>query len=439
MRHLVLHALLCSILPAMDVLAFTPGTTVSLQIESGGRTRTALLRVPAAAAQEAVPRALVLCWHGGGSTAQQQETLSGFSALAETAGCIVVYPDGVSDPASGRQNFADGRGTTYAEQQGVDDVAFAAALIDAIAAATPVDRLRVYATGISNGGLMSQRLGLQLGNRLAAIAPIAANLPLPLESSFAPSVPVAVLQMSGTADDYMPYAGGTVMSNGVPLASLGQVTSAERAVDLWVTANGCQATPAIVDPYATTVLDATDGCTVVRRTYAAAGPAGPTAGCDVVLMRIVGGGHTWPGSNFNPPSLGTVCRDIAASREVWSFFAAHPKCSPALARQPTAIALGDGRIALSVDAVDDGGAGQVTYTWHLIGPGQGVLPGNGTTVAHDLIADVTPAGAWTASVAIADGDGHSIQASVEVIVPVFNLPPAVGPPAQAGSAVLVLP
>jgi hypothetical protein len=81
----------------------------------------------------------------------------------------------------------------------------------------------------------------------------------------------------------------------------------------------------------------------------------------------------------------------------------------------------------------------VTYTWHLIGPGQGVLPGNGTTVAHDLIADVTPAGAWTASVAIADGDGHSIQASVEVIVPVFNLPPAVGPPAQAGSAVLVLP
>jgi polyhydroxybutyrate depolymerase len=418
---------------AAETAIVTPGATTLNQLTMQGRIRTYLLRVPAVAGSTSIPRPVVFCLHGGGGTASGQETLSGFSTKAEQVGCIVVYPEGVADPSSGKRNFADGRGLNYAEQQGVDDVAFIAGLLDAVSAATPVDRLRVYSCGISNGGLMSQRLGEQLSDRIAAIAPIAANIPQPLAANFLSQVPVAVLQMSGTADAFMPYAGGEVLQNGVAqVPTLGYVTSATQAVALWVANNHASIAPVLASGYVTThaaVPD--DGCTVDRYTY-----AGPSGG-DVVLMSINGGGHTWP-SGQNPGFLGNECRDVAGTDEIWSFFSSHAKQSPALALAASATTTsGSAQVALSVAAVD---AGALTFTWNLSGPGTAILTGNGSTGAHDLTATCPVSGLWNATVTIRNALGLEITSQTAfTIAPGANQAPSISTPAQAQAEVLALP
>lgn len=405
-------------LPCSESPVITPGTTTANQLTVQGLVRTYLLRVPMAAASNPIPRPVVFCLHGGGGTAAGQETISGFSTKAEAVGCVVIYPEGVADPATGKRNFADGRGLNYAEQHGVDDVAMIAALLDAVADATPVDRRRVFCCGLSNGGLMSQRLGEQLSERIAAIAPVAANIPLPLASGFSSQVPVAVLQMSGTADAFMPYAGGEVLQNGVAqVPTLGYVTSATQAIALWVSNNHASPTPTHTAGYVTVhaaVPD--DGCTVDRYAY-----AGPDGG-DVILLSINGGGHTWP-SGQNPGFLGTVCRDVAGTDEIWSFFDAHPKASPALVKAAQAtVAAGSAAVSLSVAAVD---AGPLTFSWSLAGPGIATLTGNGTSDAHDLVATCSAAGSWNAMVTIRNGAGLEITSQTTFAI--------AGPPPPGGA------
>lgn len=391
-------------LHAADI-TLTPGVTTVNQIASGAFLRTVKVHTPSGYTG-ASPLPLVLCFHGGGSDAQEQESLTGMSAKADSAGFFVAYPEGHLDAASGRRSFADGRGTTAAEQAGVDDVAFASEIIDRIAASGNLDRTRVYATGISNGGLMSQRLGVQLSSRIAAIAPVAANLALPLASGFAPQVPVAVVQFSGTADAYMPYAGGTIVIGGVPDPTLGEVTGAEADIALWTNANGCDAVAVVTDPYGADVT--TDGCTAQLRKF----QAGPnSAGADVVLVTITGGGHTWPGSLFNPPSLGNVCMDFNATNQIWAFFAAHPKQSPVLVSAVAAAPGASGMATVSVAAEDNGGGANLTYSWSASGPGTMTFTPNGSAAAATTTATATANGTYIVTVSIRDADGHTMASS----------------------------
>lgn len=385
----------------------TPGTTTLNTITVDSRERTYRLRVPVAGAS--APRPLVFCLHGGGSKAQEQETLSGFSAQAESVGCIVVYPDGVADPVSGKRNFNDGRlNTGYAFVQGVDDGAFMVTLLDAIAAVVMVDRQRVFACGVSNGGLMSQRLALDHSERFAAIGPVAANiadqLVPPIKSDAAPALPVAVCQISGVADAFMPYAGGMLTVFGIAQPDLGAVIGAEAAIDFWVQANGCVPAPVVTTGWGPTP-DAGDGCTVERRDYA----AGPS-GASVTLLKIAGGGHTWPGSNFNPAVVGPVCRDFDATATLWSFFTAHPKTTPVLVRDVEVTPTANPQVVvLTISAEDDGGASGLTYSWTTSGPGgsTAVLSANHTAAASTIEATCAVDGTWQATVQVADADGAS--------------------------------
>jgi polyhydroxybutyrate depolymerase len=438
MRYLaIVIVATCPALGAADGITVTPGSTTQGSLIHGGLTRTFRLRVPSTGS---ATKPLVLCLHGGGSSAAAQESLTRFSVLAENVGCIVAYPDGVFDPSlppqHRRQNFNDGRIATgnYAYTSGVDDVGFIAALIDAIAATTPVDRLRVSACGLSNGGLMAQRLGLELGHRIGGIGPVAANLAdqlAPPFTAFTPVAPVAVLQISGTADTYMPYDGGTVMADGTPVDDLGRVIAAETANALWRAANAC-------GPVATTAGWATtpsaDGCTVERRDAGAG-----RAGTSVSFLRIVGGGHTWAGSTANPEALGPVCYDFQATAELWSFFAAHPKQGPALVREPTAVPLAEaGAVALDVAAVDDGGPAGLTYAWRLDGPGGTGWTASSTTAGTTAVLHET--GDWTAAVTVTDaaGNGWTRRASF-TLDRAANRPPALPAAPTALPPVVVLP
>jgi polyhydroxybutyrate depolymerase len=236
--------------------------------------------------------------------------LTRFRALADRDTFIVLFPDGLY------RNWNDGRepSVSRTHAQGTDDLAFIDALLDSLARAFRIDSSRVFATGISNGAIFSHFLGARRSGRIAAIAPVAGGIAVPFDRHFHPSAPVSVLILQGTDDPLVPYGGG-----GVAGGSRGRVIGTPEAVVKWVTANGCERVPVRQD---LPDSDPGDGCRV--SVYRWRGGAG---GTEVVLHRIRGGGHTWPGGPQYLPEflVGPVCTDIDASQVIWEFFRRHPR------------------------------------------------------------------------------------------------------------------
>jgi polyhydroxybutyrate depolymerase len=269
----------------------------------GGLTRTYQGHLPASYdGVKALP--LMLALHGHGGDGQGMQGLTHLNTIADEHGFIVVYPDGY------QKSWADGRGVTEADQAGVNDVGFLSALIDALAGQYKVDRSRVYVTGISNGGFMSERLACDLSNKIAAIATVAAPMPVGLAARCAPGRPVPYLLMQGTADPLVPAQGGTV------LGERGTVLSVSATIQQWVALDGCPSPPATGNEPNT----ANDGTSVSYQIY-----SGCRNASAVALYLVEGGGHTWPGGfQYLPVSLvGKTSRDIDAGEVIWTFFQPH--------------------------------------------------------------------------------------------------------------------
>src|SRR5690606_3108353 len=133
-------------------------------------------------------------------------------ALARAEGCIAAFPEGTrrdpSQPQSFRHNpqsWNDGSGRGHVAAAGVDDVAFALALIDEISRRYEVDAARVYAAGFSNGGSMVFRLAAEAADRVAAAAPVAGHLWV---AAPRPARPVPLMLICGSADPLNPLEGG---------------------------------------------------------------------------------------------------------------------------------------------------------------------------------------------------------------------------------------
>jgi polyhydroxybutyrate depolymerase len=283
-----------------------PGT-YEQTIEHGGYNRAYRLHIPPQYnATRVLPLVFVL--HGGAGTGAQIERYSGFSRVADEKGFVIAYPDGVN------RGWNDGRESERVSTRSghVDDVGLIGSLIDHLARRMRIDPLRVYATGISNGGFLSHRVGMELSDRVAAIAPIAGTLGENLVPRFEPKHPVAVLHIHGTQDRFVPYEGGEVVARG------GTSISAPRIAEMWAKANGC-ATPARTEQLPD--RDPNDGTRIRADSYASC-----RLGATVTLLTIVGGGHTWPGRPAR--LLGATTRDIDGAHAVWEFFEQHPKQRP---------------------------------------------------------------------------------------------------------------
>lgn len=248
---------------------------------------------------------VVLAFHGGGGTAESMVRLTRFDAIADARGLVIVYPDGVD------RHWNDGRSTI---RNKTDDVAFVRALLEEVGRNYPIDRGRVFATGISNGALFTHRLGCELAGAISAIAPVAGPMPADLAPHCRPSHAVSVLQIEGDADPIIPYGGGKVVDFG-GRGEGGTVLSAPETVALWGRANGCAAVPSPVEMLPQTADP--DGTQVARTRFLGCG-----AGAQVVLLTILGGGHTWPGGPQYAPRfvVGQASDQLDASAAIIDFF-----------------------------------------------------------------------------------------------------------------------
>lgn len=246
-----------------------------LTLQSSGHTRTALLHVPPTPA--GAPLALLIAFHGYRGTGAAMEAESRFSKLADREGFAVVYPD-ASGPAWG---LTAGRSA---------DVTFTADLIDLVNSRLCTDARRVYVTGVSAGGGMAARVGCELSDRVAAIAPVAGGYEsLP---RCTPDRPVSVLEIHGTADTTVPYRGRPPdHAGGVLPYLLG-----------WVARDGCAPAPSKRRVAPRTLLYRWDGC---------------AQSSEVAHLRVAGLGHVYP------RPLPHRRRRISASDQVWAFVRGH--------------------------------------------------------------------------------------------------------------------
>jgi polyhydroxybutyrate depolymerase len=263
--------------------------TKSESLESGGLDRTYLIHVPASYdPQKPVPLILVL--HGATQSPASAERMSKMSQKSESENFIVVYPSG-----TGRlPTWNSGSCCAYAMKNHIDDIAFLSALIDKLETDYSIDRKRIFVTGISNGGMMSYRVGCELSDKVAAIAPVEGALDVECK----PTAPVSVLVFHGTADHLVPFNGG---STPFQMGSKRSDTPVSEAVQFWVKHDACSTEP----KHEETSEVHTDVYSACK------------SGTSVVLYAIQGGHHSWPGDRLTP--------QINATDTMLAFFANHPK------------------------------------------------------------------------------------------------------------------
>jgi polyhydroxybutyrate depolymerase len=287
---------LCAVSTLLSALVWRLINQADGRIVSGGRTRSYLLYVPDSY-DPATPAPLVISIHGFAEWPAHQRQISRWNDLADRHGFIVVYPAGTGFPRRWRTS---GHGQTPAEA--MQDVTFIADLIDALAGRYNVDRTRIYANGLSNGGGMSYLLACRLADRIAAVGSVAGAYLCPVEAC-RPRRPVPFIAFHGTADPIVPYHGGPSAFFHLPFPAVPGWIAA------WASRSGCDATPVPLPG---------------RGEVSGLQYTGCQGGADVVFYTIEGGGHAWPGSDPMPRFIvGHTTQDIDATAVMWEFFSRH--------------------------------------------------------------------------------------------------------------------
>jgi polyhydroxybutyrate depolymerase len=284
----------------VTALSMTAGCIRSEEsIQVKGMTRHYRMHAPKDIADRgAVP--LVLALHQFSDTDKGMQNLTDFDALADAEGFVVVYPQG-------RWRVWNVWG-----KDSPDDVAFLNALIDSVSARYKIDPDRIYATGASAGGMMTQYFAC-MSDRLAAIAPVMGSIGTDWAATWPVQPPIPVLIMHGTKDPVIPFNGGD--TNAGPGQKVTFLSARDNAA-FWAKRNGCGDTPT-----EETLPDADPGDHFYVKKW--------TWSCDpareVLLYEIGGGGHTWAGhKNWYPQFIvGPAAPAPDATRVIWEFFKAH--------------------------------------------------------------------------------------------------------------------
>ena len=307
LRHAIGLAGLFTFASLTPVPGYAADAERTIQID--GLERTYVLHVPSSAkSRSSIPLVVVL--HGGGGNAAAAAKQTRFNQEASKQGFAVAYPNGTDRARpvmnlpgkKGRLTWNAGGCCGYAMENGVDDVAFIRAMVEAIAREYPIDRRQIHAVGMSNGAMMAYRLACEASDVFAAIGAVSGPM---VAQRCVPKNPVSIIHIHGTDDGYVPDKGGVG-----PKYRATNYPSVQDSISFWTGIDGCKQEPTRSEPAPGVRLLEYAGC---------------RGAADVSYYSIEGGGHSWPGGDRMAFFLDAPSKAIAATPLIWQFFAQHPR------------------------------------------------------------------------------------------------------------------
>jgi len=291
----------CLVLTILSIATSAQSITCKINVNDTGRTYHIFIPTNL---DNSKTYPLVIVLHGGGGIGSNMPRFTHFNDLAEKEKFIVCYPDGYH--RGWNDHRAGGKLPSRA-----DDVKFISMLIDELIKNYKSDPKRVFITGISNGAIMSLFLAQELSNKIRGIAAVCGSIPENYASNYHISNPISVMIINGTDDHLVKYDGGPVLFE---YSDRGAVIPTDSTIQKILHQLPCYGQP---DVYNFPDINEQDESHAIKYTFKNC--AGKT---QVVLIKVIGGGHTWPGGPQYDPKLiiGNVCRDFNATDEIWKFF-----------------------------------------------------------------------------------------------------------------------
>lgn len=276
----------------------------TFHLEHGGLARKYILHVPAGY-DGSHPLPLVVALHGGGGHAEAMadDSRYGLGSSADRAGFAVVFPNGYSRLPGGRfATWNAGACCGDARDRGVDDVGFIRALVATVKTQLRIDPDRVFAAGMSNGGMMSHRLACEAPHLFRAIASVAGP---DVTLDCAPARAVSILHIHARDDDHVLFDGGAGPGAFRDPGKVTDFTSVPETIARWVRRDQCATPPRRVLEHPGAYCERYTGC---------------RGGASVQLCVTERGGHSWPGADASRPGQAAPSQALDANGVIWRFF-----------------------------------------------------------------------------------------------------------------------
>ncbi len=233
--------------------------------------------------------------HGGGGNASGQQTISRMDDIADALGnWIIVYPNGTGAGLFSKTGLTWNAGTCCGDAltNNIDDIGFLKEVKNRVTKSYSTNKF--YICGYSNGAMLSYYQHLQ--GYFNGIASVAGSLPIPVAHTL-PVAPIPVIHIHGTADQHIPYNGGVGADSIVHVPHV----SVDDCISFWIKNNSANSAPSF-----------TSGKDFECYAYEGNYP--------VTLVKIIDGGHTWPGGKLISPALGKLVTSVSASGLILSYF-----------------------------------------------------------------------------------------------------------------------
>jgi polyhydroxybutyrate depolymerase len=302
-RLLSLLLFVCLFISTDAAAQLTVGTH-HIKVTYQGQSRKVVVHVPPSyPSTQATP--LVLALHGGGGFAEfiADDARYGFISKSDSAGFVVAFPNGYSKFPGGKfATWNAGACCGDARDRTVDDVGMLRAVVEQLKSQLNLDTARIFATGMSNGGMMSHRLACEAPDVFRAVASVAGT---DATHSCTPKKPIPVLHIHARNDDHVMFDGGVGKNAFRDESKIMDFVSVPETINRWVLRNQCQPTPSRVLDKPGAYCEAYAGC---------------TAAAQVKLCVVQDGGHSWPGAKTVRRGKEAASQELVAVDVIWDFF-----------------------------------------------------------------------------------------------------------------------
>lgn len=280
------------------------GALIEGNLTHDGLKRTYLVHVPKGL-DPARSAPLVLAFHGGGGDAafMADDARYGLVSKADAAGFIVVFPSGYSKLPGGKfATWNAGNCCGDARDRNIDDVGFVRALVRQLQATYPVDAQRIYAAGMSNGGMMAHRLACEAADVFAAVGSVAGT---DNTRSCSPSRAISVLHIHAKDDDHVLFEGGAGQGAFRDESKVTSFTSVPQTIANWTARDRCEAQTSRVLQVSGAYCEVHSSC---------------AGGSQVQMCVTDTGGHSWPGADAVRRGKEPASKALSANDVLWDFF-----------------------------------------------------------------------------------------------------------------------